>query len=1830
MEQQDFRSDIIRKTTGKIRTFLDELANETSNYKSLHNLTEQVEHQYHGRFLIELIQNAHDALNEECLDGDEARLEIVISTEEEPYGALYVANDGIPFTRSNFECLAQLGQSDKDPEKSIGNKGIGFRSVLEVTNAPEIYSRRNHGSDGFGGYCFYFSPEITRRFEGPILNLLNGNDRPLSPLDDNTPLVEWSPEKLNTFRKLYSNKDRRWLAEELKYLSPYLLPIPDPPGLDNSKIRRFQAEGFASVIRIPFKSASAKDLAVTMLEQLDENTILFLERVKFLSLDSGRKHRLVERKVPNLNDPHGGQEITLEVIEDGTEAYGKKRYWSWTEQIGGDEKPEEREQIVTAVTGLPGRWPELTKAKISLAVRVGNDPEDGRINIYLPTELPTGCSAHFSGPFYGDMSRTNVDFSKPFNQLLLRRIGRKAIDVVFNSLVGKELDEAGAILDILAPSPKEERAGAAWIGVINSICENLELNLSEKPLLLSEKGWNTFKYTSLLPEIVNPQILTADMLREHASFPVIVEGLMSRREMIESLFKAVNIDSYPLKDDLAETLEQIANTLNGKGDSADWNGFWSDTIKLFDKDAEPLIGKRVLLGKDNVLHASREECSVFFTPRQGVDDDEVLGEGAIEDIPASLREFVSFLSDRIQIYDEKDARQQTPVRKFLDSTLVQRFRVEDIIRTVLVPRVPPLPAKLNSRNGQLCRDILLWGLRLVAGMPDRGQGRKSTLRWLRELPVPCDGGWYTLKDALFGPGWINSVGTDVFTYLKGAGSEACKDAMKRLLLTPTHKLWEDKRAAYQDLLEFAGVFNGLKIEIIEPVRWPSRAVVLKDSYDLPADPPPGIPSSLWNDYKKAKTPEIRRGLRYSGFFNYEVQPIAGIPGLEKYYEFDLDTRIAFMNVLFASIHKWGESWKEIQVKKIDGMPDGVTIESPLTFCLKNLPWIAIEKDGQREWASPNRQWYVPKDHLTGRAWQFAHLRPLPGILADRIDRNPDLAKVLRYLGMPKFDPEERTASTRLLDTLAMVHEADIRDPNTFINHVRSAWNIFYPGDHDPFPAQVIISKGSKVHQAVAPTDEFPVYLPNISATFVSALGMFSLPVIEIETSVAKRLAPHFKNAYGEAVRLASELEVWPVVDGKRWEIKPGDLLIESDYGWLPSIVLTLFAFSGPQPRGHYTKAFAEAARALRETKICSVSSLNAGLWKGDEIIATPSVPSLWLPEYKILVCAEKSLRHVSELSETFESIVGRDDLEIPLKLVLGKLETLDAPTSEDICAALESLKIKALQYDAALEQWRGDISQMIRMTMPVIALLDYHANIGAMTDINTEDELSAYIQRREIKVLSSKKILDLVRNSDDYYMLGKRLYELLGGTAELDKWNRVLKRIGEKQIVNREAEEGYRNHLKEVHVPLQALLAHILLRSSEAGAFKDLSMELVTIPFPQELAEQFWEIDFNHAIQHTVSLFKRWHALPQEISAVEESTSPEDLRSRLLAVGVDPQADPFIINKQNRDICRDLLLRFQQVAIAWCLRRGLSPLSWEKTAEDLLVNFQNYFDHGAYLAQSNEKNCFLLLKSLPREAAHVEFWNAVDHASDLPSFIKSLSLSSEDLEGAGKALEDYKEKKRRQNRLVSICGKDFDSSEENIGNLWNLFNDEIDVDTLPETKIENIAKLADMPTKKKKGGKKETKEGTDKRGGRRSKVLENLIGFAGEIHAYRMLSKTYGNLVVHPATWKSSNSVHVFPNNTADDSFGCDFVISHMKKNYHIEVKASSGDDETFELGSSEIRHAMDLTRKRNEIFLILHVNDVFSHTPRFRVLPNPYDPRYQKLYFIEDAGARVRYKPKG
>ncbi|WP_260609815.1 sacsin N-terminal ATP-binding-like domain-containing protein [Streptomyces sp. WAC06614] len=99
--------------------------------------TDEYAKAYAGRFLLELLQNGYDAHPRGSRGG---RVHVLLDEDEGEWGTLYVANGGDPFTWENVKRVCELARSSKVVGEGIGNKGVGFRSVLLISEAPEIYS----------------------------------------------------------------------------------------------------------------------------------------------------------------------------------------------------------------------------------------------------------------------------------------------------------------------------------------------------------------------------------------------------------------------------------------------------------------------------------------------------------------------------------------------------------------------------------------------------------------------------------------------------------------------------------------------------------------------------------------------------------------------------------------------------------------------------------------------------------------------------------------------------------------------------------------------------------------------------------------------------------------------------------------------------------------------------------------------------------------------------------------------------------------------------------------------------------------------------------------------------------------------------------------------------------------------------------------------------------------------------------------------------------------------------------------------------------------------------------------------------------------------------------------------------------------------------------------------------------------------------------------------------------------------------------------------------------------------------------------------------------
>lgn len=103
---------------------------------------------YGRKQVQELVQNAVDAL-----DDHGGRIQVTVTAR-----AVYVANDGRPFDRAGIKTLLHSNMSDKRDEQ-IGRFGLGFKSVLEVSDSPQVFS----ASGAFG-----FDAEASRRELQPL------------------------------------------------------------------------------------------------------------------------------------------------------------------------------------------------------------------------------------------------------------------------------------------------------------------------------------------------------------------------------------------------------------------------------------------------------------------------------------------------------------------------------------------------------------------------------------------------------------------------------------------------------------------------------------------------------------------------------------------------------------------------------------------------------------------------------------------------------------------------------------------------------------------------------------------------------------------------------------------------------------------------------------------------------------------------------------------------------------------------------------------------------------------------------------------------------------------------------------------------------------------------------------------------------------------------------------------------------------------------------------------------------------------------------------------------------------------------------------------------------------------------------------------------------------------------------------------------------------------------------------------------------------------------------------------------------------------------------
>lgn len=158
---------------------------------------------YGRKQLNELIQNAADAIKDAG-----GRIKVVLTEE-----ALYCANEGQAFSEAGFRTL-MLSHSSEKRDDEIGRFGLGFKSVIQITCDPKIYSR-----SGSVSWSQNRSRELLQGLYPnletyPILRLATPVDPDIAAADDCV-LAELFPWA-STVVKLPLTGNVSWLSDEIK------------------------------------------------------------------------------------------------------------------------------------------------------------------------------------------------------------------------------------------------------------------------------------------------------------------------------------------------------------------------------------------------------------------------------------------------------------------------------------------------------------------------------------------------------------------------------------------------------------------------------------------------------------------------------------------------------------------------------------------------------------------------------------------------------------------------------------------------------------------------------------------------------------------------------------------------------------------------------------------------------------------------------------------------------------------------------------------------------------------------------------------------------------------------------------------------------------------------------------------------------------------------------------------------------------------------------------------------------------------------------------------------------------------------------------------------------------------------------------------------------------------------------------------------------------------------------------------------------------------------------------------------------------------------------
>jgi hypothetical protein len=1732
------------------------LNDEVGSWRWLKKLIATTTKEYRGRFLYELIQNGFDAHPADAHDG---QLAIHFHEDEGEHGVLYVANGGNPLSRSNFEKMASLGDSDKEIGVGIGNKGVGFKSVFQISSVPEVFSARDTNDPGFSGFTFRF-----------------GTDADLVSFD------------------LNETEEQKVKAE----LAFSLLTVPletIPP-----RALELRAAGYVTVIRLPASSARAAKEIIRRIETLTESRapiMLFLDRIADLSVKSSTDSDPVVLTRRELK----GKLLTRVVLDD---QYG---YIVFKSAVPNTELRAALEESVEEGV-LDPAWLEW-KEDASVSVAVGDDwlIEDPAPFTFLPMsdQASSPFSGHINAPFVTDFARLGVDGEQPVNRLMMRKIAELCASAA-ETLIARRR-KPNAIVDLLAWRAPDAALLDDAVGRLygRSLGEHIRLPA------VGRTAWATLDDLCSWPDS-ETAVLTPDRVVTLAG-ALLIDIKKVDEQRIEHLAYC-DLELDPAPEVIGGWVERVARGLLDIGrDLSIWRDFYNDLAELFD-DGDSLSGRLIILTQGWDLAAAEEildeqgeskarkrsKRAVFFSPRTASsDDDDSLDSEVALSPPRTLANRLTFVNRDLEWYE---GGEQTPGRRFLQREgLVRQFRVSALLS--FLGRL--LGAKPNDA---VKRDALQFAFALF--LNDSAKHAKE-LGTVGLSVISSEGGWIPASEALFTKDWPVDGGKEISRLAAisdDANSEFAQLPALLVARPADFGIGEDNNITqWCEFLKILGVSAKLPILNARDSRR-IRGVALTKAIVAGVGAPSSVPRAVLDQWQRGMTGDPNYHHPDTDFSTQ--QPICWLLGQGEVAELSQQLRVDYSRLVMLTLPMLSDT--DLRSTWRRERPGGFTtiLGSPLLAFLQTAEWVAVTEPAGTEtvFRRPDASWYAGVEDQMAASYSPLISSRLRRVM-ESFDRD---GWIWNEVGFRNWDDRH---SAELIDHLTELFENN-EIPDMARGHFRSTLAACWAAVGDPscrdrphMEQVLLIERGGQFE--LQTRDDLAgetIYVSakgdqTAGARLVRELGWPTVLVDSTDPIRIREVADVLIGAWQEDVQVTSDWELDVLVDGTLWQPSGSEILLVNEIPWLPVFIGSVMRY----PQVSTIRIGRQLQRVLDELgTIRLVHAKKLFVVSGAGHQPLPARLHGVLPMYgEIPALLTEGLASPPTWSQ-FEyllrgvlEILDQERFSTEISLASRKLaDAADSPVTCPSTAELaDALQVTKGEIDDVAHALAADVSLILSRLSVVGPCLWGDTSIEVLASIglsgSSRDDLLEALTKLCADGQRAREILDAAAAASSADALRRAL------NVSIEDFNVSLSNnFPSMALINNELEQ---NEEFALRVGSRRSELRDRARRARIGRFRAGQTQT---DWPQIRDLSF--LNPNLA----------WATTRDELGDELIDAVIEQQMQRALGVegGSDDSLSEWVqVQSSNGKPLTELIMSSRRIIRAWCDRAKVAaPAMWESddAAESVRLALNNV---GALDFDA------LADRDLPRWLDRIGGWPS---GMELTLELSRLGLSPEELDRQESAAAAARAEKARAARRIEFQGREIDV-DETMNSLVQSVSEFLSADPPSLQSAYRSARMYEIA--KGFGGAGSALDKSVKGTARAyvprlSQAQAAGVGLVGEMIAYHWLQYRDPG-IVDETCWKSGNVRFKFDGLTGDDGLGFDFEVPRRGGSVMYEVKASTGDAGTIELGETEVRCAQE--NSRNDRWRLLIVENALSTDPRVHMLPNPFHHDSRSLF--EFVGNRVR-----